>query len=135
MARELPITVLLVENEPEMRRLLRSRLSLDGRFLVLDSDATDGEEAVELSAKYAPDLIVLDVMMPVRDGVDALPELRRAAPEARIVVFSAGLQVETQAAALGAGAHAVVSKHESLDALIRAVEQLFPDLPPRAARL
>jgi DNA-binding NarL/FixJ family response regulator len=130
MARELPVTVLLVENGPEMRTLLRSRLGLDDRFMVLEDDASNGDEAVGLCATWTPDLVILDIMMPGRDGVDALPEIRRAAPDAKIIVYSAGLPEETEAAAVGAGAHAVVSKNEPLEELVRAIEQLLPDLPP-----
>jgi DNA-binding NarL/FixJ family response regulator len=130
MARELPVTVLLVENGPEMRTLLRSRFGLDDRFMVLEDDASNGDEAVGLCATWTPDVVILDIMMPGRDGVDALPEIRRVAPDAKIIVYSAGLPEETEAAALGAGAHAVVSKNEPLEELVRAVERVLPDLPP-----
>jgi DNA-binding NarL/FixJ family response regulator len=83
-----PIRVLLVDDAADIRVLLKLVLEFDAEFTVV-AEAANGEEAIRLSAEHQPDLVVLDVAMPVMDGMDALRQLRRVAPRTKVVMYSA----------------------------------------------
>ena len=98
-----PIDVLVVDDVDEIRQLLRILLDGDPRFRVV-GEARDGLEGVEMAAALRPDLIVLDLVMPRLDGLEALPRLHEVAPGARVVMlsgFEAG-ESEGRARSLGA---------------------------------
>ena len=101
-----PWRVLLVDDAADLRFLLRLALEHDGRFSVV-GEGTDGHQAIELASVLSPDVIVLDQAMPVMTGLEAIPHLRRAAPKARIVMFSAL-----------SGSHAGVKMHTGADAVV-----------------
>jgi CheY-like chemotaxis protein len=79
--------VVIADDSDDVRMLLRVQLEMDGRFTVV-GEASDGSVVVEIAQEHQPDLIVLDLAMPRVDGLTALPLLREAAPNARIVVLS-----------------------------------------------
>lgn len=79
--------VVIADDSDDVRMLLRVQLEMDGRFAVV-GEASDGSVVVEVAQEHQPDLIVLDLAMPRVDGLTALPLLREAAPNARIVVLS-----------------------------------------------
>ncbi|MGH9196145.1 MAG: response regulator transcription factor [Acidimicrobiia bacterium] len=111
------IRVLLADDEPDIRVLLRRMLELDGRFAIV-GDAKDGREAVDMSVELKPDVVVLDLAMPVMDGLEAIPEITRQAPETKIVVLSAFGASEMYAQALSAGASIYLEKGEAVRALV-----------------
>jgi chemotaxis response regulator CheB len=82
------LTVLLVEDDDDIRALVRTRLDLDGRFTVV-AEAWNGAHAVGQTKVHQPDVVVLDVLMPVLDGAKALPLIRGIVPRAAIITFSA----------------------------------------------
>jgi two-component system chemotaxis response regulator CheY len=78
-------TILIVDDDHFARLYLRDALaSLDARMI----EAADGREALEAVAKEKPDLVLLDLFMPVKSGMEALPEIRKACPETKILVVS-----------------------------------------------
>lgn len=79
--------VVVVDDIPEIRYLLRIVLAVDPSATVV-GEAANGAEAIELVDATQPEVIVLDLEMPVMDGWHALPHLRRVAPTAHIIVFS-----------------------------------------------
>jgi DNA-binding NarL/FixJ family response regulator len=99
------VRVLLADDEADMRHLLRLNLEMDGRFEII-GEAKNGAEAVALARVLRPDAVVLDILMPVMGGVDALPLIRDAVPHTSVIVLSA--YPETMVAdmhALGADAY------------------------------
>jgi chemotaxis response regulator CheB len=82
------IRVLLVDDDPDIVQLLRMRLERPPFDVV--GEAWNGVLAIQMAASTDPDVIVLDVDMPVLDGLSAIGPLRRAAPAAVIVVCSSG---------------------------------------------
>jgi len=96
------ISVLLVDDVPEVRRVLRAVLQIDGRFHVV-GEAANGDEALRLAAEQQPDVIVLDLTMDGTSGFDALPYLRGVAPDTKVLVLSAW-DAREDAYALGADA-------------------------------
>lgn len=113
------IGVLVVDDEPRHRELCRLALEQDPD-LVFMAEAHNGRRGVELAGRLQPDVVVLDLRMPTMDGLTALPLIRRAAPFARIVVWSGDGPLDLEAA-LDAGACATVRKLAPLDQLIAAV--------------
>jgi DNA-binding NarL/FixJ family response regulator len=82
------IRVLVADDAADLRGVVRMLLEMEDDFEVV-AEAGTGVEAVQLSEMHQPDLIVLDLAMPVMDGLTALGELRTVAPAAKVVMFSA----------------------------------------------
>ena len=112
--------VVIVDDTADVRLLFEMALNIDGRFEVV-ATAADGAEGVEVCRELRPDGVLLDVMMPVMDGLTALPRIRADCPDARIVVLSADDQAEIVDRALAAGADAYVTKSASVDDAIDAL--------------
>jgi CheY-like chemotaxis protein len=106
------VRVAVVDDLADVRLLLRVLFETDARFEVV-GEARNGVEAIELAERMAPDVIVLDRQMPVMGGVEALPEIRRRAPRAAVVLYTAGADANTAQAALAAGALQVIDKTDS----------------------
>lgn len=111
------VRVVVADDTEDMRLLLRMAIVLRSD-LELVGEAADGEQAIQLTAALRPDLLVLDVDMPVLDGLSALPRLREVAPETRVVILSASPASLHGRTALGAGAVAYVEKSTSVTTLI-----------------
>jgi len=106
----------LVDDVEDLRALMRVLLLQDGRFEIV-GEAANGEEAIDTAQRTQPDVILLDLAMPIMDGLTALPALREAAPTARIVVLS-GMPVEQMGAnALDAGAVGYLEKGRDIPSL------------------
>jgi signal transduction histidine kinase/ActR/RegA family two-component response regulator len=115
--------VLIADDTEDIRNLLRLMLQRDGRFSVV-GEARDGQEAVAIAKETKPEAIVLDLSMPVMDGLEALPHLRRLLPECRIVVLS-GFNASLMAReALTAGADAYIEKGAAFGRLITCLLDL-----------
>lgn len=99
----MPARILLADDTPDIRALLRIVLSQHEEFEVV-AEAADGQEAVAMAQRHTPDLVVLDLAMPVMDGLQAIPEVRAAVPDCKIVVLSGfnAAQMANEAVSLGA---------------------------------
>jgi CheY-like chemotaxis protein len=123
-----PVRTLLVDDRPELRAAIRLAMELDGEFAVV-AEAADGRGAIDAAADVAPDLIVLDILMPGMSGLQALPGLRQAAPGAAIVLLTAVDRHDVADADLR-GTLGIIDKTLDLDALVARLSQL---LRPAAA--
>jgi DNA-binding NarL/FixJ family response regulator len=103
------IRVLLADDTPDIRKLLRVNLELDGRFEIV-GEAADGAEAVALTRFLRPDAVVLDLAMPVMDGLQAAPLIRQCSPESRILVLSGFDHTRMEARAREQGADGYLEK-------------------------
>ena len=101
-------TILVADDEPDMLRFLKSQLSAHYRVL----EAVDGQKAVEKASQFLPDIILLDMMMPEKDGLQACREIREHTPTQSIpvVLLTARADEETKLAALSAGASDFLTK-------------------------
>jgi DNA-binding NarL/FixJ family response regulator len=121
------IRVVVADDIPDMRLLLRMAMA-DRDDVELLGEAANGEEAVALAAALRPELLVLDLKMPVLDGIAALPRLRTVAPQTRVVILSALSADQHRDVALGAGAAAYVEKGvrvtDLVDELLRGASLL-----------
>jgi CheY-like chemotaxis protein len=131
-----PVRVMLVDDVADLRLLLGSLFKAYPGVEVV-AEAADGEQAVTLAALHRPDLVVLDLSMPVVDGVAALPRLREVAPDSRVVVLTAVPRgSDSDVFALGAAAY--VEKTVATDRLVPEVlagagllEEALAALAPR----
>ncbi len=100
--------ILVADDEPDMLRFLKSQLSTHYRVL----EAVDGQQAIEKANQFLPDMILLDMMMPEKDGLQACQEIRAHTPTQSIpiVLLTARADEETKLAALSAGASDFLTK-------------------------
>lgn len=104
-----PLRVLIADDSRDLRVLLRATLRLLGGFDVV-GEAEDGVEAVRLAGQLKPDVVLLDLAMPVMDGLEAIPLLVGGCPGARIIVLSGFDAAQVAHQAIERGAHAYVHK-------------------------
>jgi DNA-binding NarL/FixJ family response regulator len=127
-----PVRVFLCDDVPEFRALLRLVLEGDGELTVV-GEAGDGEACVTGVRESQADVVLLDLSMPGRDGLEAIPMLRAAAPGCAIVVLS-GFDADRLAPqVIGAGACSYVEKGDSFDTICRAVREAARPLTDEAA--
>jgi DNA-binding NarL/FixJ family response regulator len=129
------ITVLIADDHPVVRQGLRVLLSLEDDIEVV-GEVGDGAEAVELAAALVPDVILLDLKLPVLDGLGVLADLRdRGLPSHTLVLTSVADQASVTVA-MRAGAAGFLYKDVDPDALVRAVRSVHDGntvLAPEAA--
>ena len=117
------IRVVLVDDTVEIRRLLRMTLEFDGRFSVID-EAGDGVEAIKAASEQQPDAVVLDLAMPVMDGLQAIPQIRRESPGTKILVLSGFDAGQMSSEAISRGADAYIEKGGDLAMLASKLHDL-----------
>lgn len=115
--------ILVADDEPDMLRFIKSQLQ--SRFQIIE--ATNGQQAIEKAQQFLPDLIVLDMMMPIKDGVQVCQELREkiSTRHLPIILVTARADEETKLAALSAGATDFLTKPFSLTELLVRCENLM----------
>ncbi|MFF8268669.1 response regulator [Streptomyces sp. NPDC016562] len=127
------IRVLIADDQPLVRRGLALILSPDPEFEVV-GEAEDGAQAVALAQRLRPDVVVMDIRMPVLDGVKATEKLARTLPETRVLALSTFDMDEYVVAALRAGAYGFLPKDispEELGAAVRIVHTGEAAVAPR----
>jgi two-component system nitrate/nitrite response regulator NarL len=128
--------VLLVDDNSAVRSLVRQLFELEPDFEI-SGEAENGRDAVEKAENLNPNLIVLDLVMPVMTGLDAAPLLRKLLPDTPIILFTVQEGSEVEQLARAAGIHAVVSKNQPASKLILQARSLLASLgqEPRPAKL
>ena len=122
MATPEALRVLIADDAAEIRLLLR--MYLTGNKLQVVGEATNGKEAVDLATTEQPDAVILDLAMPVMDGLEAIPLIKEASPASKIVVLS-GFDADRAAkTALDLGAERYLQKGVALG----DISQLLWDL-------
>jgi two-component system response regulator NreC len=114
------IRVLLVDDHELLRAGIRSRLEREDGIAVV-GEADSAERAVILARALQPDLILLDLLLPRKNGYDAIPELAEVAPEAKVLVVSSQAAPSSVRRALSAGAAGYLPKRSSDSELMAAI--------------
>ena len=116
-------TVLICDDEPSLRELIR--ISLDGPYQIVEAD--DGEESLEIARRLRPDVMILDMMMPRRSGLEVLTALRKEKElsNTRIIVLTA--QPAAREDAMREGADVVMVKPFEPEQISAAVEEVLAD--------
>ena len=119
-----PVRLVIVDDHAFMRDLMaRALAQQSGRYAVLAAVGT-AAEAIGACRKLKPDLLILDINLPDKNGVDALPELRRVAPATRVLLCT-GFPTDDRITDLaGTGAHGFVEKTNTWDEFLQAVERV-----------
>ena len=125
--------ILIVDDSFILRRILRTLLEERSDWTVC-GEAANGCEAIDKAQELQPDLIVMDLAMPLLNGIDASRMLKRLLPATPIVMFTTFTEPHIQAAAVAAGVHTVVSKSEGATTLVRSIQTLLvEEMPPPAS--
>ena len=114
------IRVMVVDDHPIMRNGLRDTLEASGRFEVVGL-AEDGEEAVKTVEGLQPQVIVMDVIMPNKDGIDACREIMELLPDTRVLMLTASSEMDAVIEAVAAGATGYLQKYSRPEELVEAV--------------
>ena len=118
-----PTRVLLVDDHAIMRDGLREVLERSGAFEVV-GEAGDGETAVRVAQSVKPDVVIMDVMMPVKNGIDACREITEALPDTRVLILTAASEEDAVMEALTAGAVGYLQKYSGKGDLLRTVRDV-----------
>ena len=118
--------VMLVDDSAEIRRAVRPLFDSHPKFQVV-GEAEHGCEAIEKAASLRPDLIILDLSMPVMNGLEAAPLLIKLLPRVWLILFTSYELPELELLSRAAGIHAVVPKHKAATHLIPQAEALVAE--------
>jgi len=118
-----PTTVLLAEDHAIVRQGLRTLLETEGHFAVI-GQAQTGREAVELAAALRPDVVLMDIAMPVLNGLEATRQILAANPAAKILILSAHSDDEYIDRLTSAGAVGFLEKQTSAEILTKAIHEV-----------
>jgi DNA-binding NarL/FixJ family response regulator len=117
------VRILLADDHMVVRRGLRALLETRSDFSVC-AEAGDGKVAVELALQHSPDVAILDISLPVLNGIDAALQIRKSAPETQILMFTMHDSENVIHEALRSGARGYLLKYEGDEQVIDAVEAL-----------
>jgi DNA-binding NarL/FixJ family response regulator len=120
-------TVLVVDDNPFIRRILCELFTREADFEIC-GEADNGREAIGKAQELRPDLIVLDLSMPVMNGIDAARTLKRLMPTVPIIMFSEYSDAFSLEEAHSVGVSALVSKSEHVSVLAGKARALFNDI-------
>jgi DNA-binding NarL/FixJ family response regulator len=134
------IRIVVTDDHAVVRQGLRMFLELDPELEVV-GEAANGAEAVALATSLQPDVVLMDLLMPVMDGITAIGRLREEAPEVEVIALTSVLEDASVVGAVRAGATGYLLKDTNADELRRAVKaaaagqvQLSPEAATRLMR-
>lgn len=117
----MPIRVLLADDHPMVREGLRAILEREGMNVV--AEASNGHQALELAEKFRPDVAVLDLSMPLLNGIDAAREMGRVAPNTKTIMLTMHTERQFILEGLRAGARGFLMKSHSAEELVQAIRE------------
>ena len=122
------VRILLADDHAVVRRGLRALLEARQDFEVC-AEASNGREAAELALHHKPDVVVLDISLPVINGIEATRQIRKEAPGTEVMIFTVHDRESEVRDALYAGARGYVLKSEADEQIVQAVEALARHYP------
>jgi NarL family two-component system response regulator LiaR len=119
------IRVLVVDDHPVVRKGLCALLDSESYGIEVIGEASDGAMAVTQARALRPDVILLDLLMPIKSGLEALQEIRAADQDMRVLILTSAADRVLVLNALKAGANGYLLKDSSPDDLVQAIETVF----------
>jgi len=116
-------TVLIADDSEFMRNLLREILEEDHEII---GEAENGVEAVDLYLEHSPDLVMMDIVMPIRDGIEATAKIKDEDAGANVIMCTSVGQEEKMKAAVRAGADGYITKPFQKPSVIQAIREVVP---------
>jgi two-component system chemotaxis response regulator CheY len=116
-------TVLIADDSEFMRNLLREILEEDHEII---GEAENGVEAVDLYQEHTPDLVMMDIVMPIRDGIEATAQIKDEDSSANVIMCTSVGQEEKMKAAVKAGADGYITKPFQKPSVIQAIREVVP---------
>ncbi len=126
-----PATVLVVDDHPLIREGVLASLA-GAPDLEVVGEAADGLEAEEKACELRPDIVLLDIGLPIRDGVETARAIRASLSDTKIIILTAWAEPERLVEAVDAGADGYVLKDMSADELVSALRSAVAGEPPLA---
>jgi len=121
------IRVLVADDSPTALRSVCRYLKFEGAFQIVGT-ARDGQHALHQAQRFRPDLILIDLSMPLKNGLEAAMELRKAYPEIRVLIYSQFKRTRTAGRVLTVGGPRLCGKKAKCrKTLMEEVHRLFPD--------
>jgi two-component system, NarL family, response regulator LiaR len=124
MSETVPIRILIVDDHDIVRRGLAAFLDSEDQFELV-GEASNGAEALEACRNFHPDVVMMDIVMPVMDGVEATRRIRAEFPNIQVVVLTSSKEESTLQSALQAGATSYVLKNVSVDELSSTLRDAY----------
>lgn len=124
--------VLVVDDAPEIRRIVEILINMHDDGWRVVAQAGNGAEGVDRARAEQPDVVLLDISMPVMDGLEALPLIREAAPSALVIMCSGFPGSAARDSAIEAGAHGYIEKDSLVDTLMPQLVSIVATLRQRA---
>ena len=118
--------ILVVDDSRTSRLMLKGILERSGHTVI--GEAVNGREGYEQYEKLKPDVVTMDITMPVMDGIDSLRMIKKLDPEARVVMLTAAGQKEKMMEAVKLGAQEFVTKPLAEDAVMDAIARVTQDV-------
>ena len=128
MSKKNPIRILIADDHAIVRMGLRALFEPESDLTVV-GEADDGESAISACRKCIPDIVIMDIMMPGLNGIDATRGIRASLPDVKILILTTSGVSDDIAAALAAGADGALLKSTANTQLVRAVRQLAAGQP------
>jgi CheY-like chemotaxis protein len=120
----MPKTVLVADDNPTIRKMLCRMFEIEQDY-DLCAEAENGKQAIELALRHRPDLIILDLSMPVMNGLEAAHELKKLMPHVPIILFTQHADMGNRIGVMNVDVDRIVSKSEGAT-LMRHVRALAP---------
>ncbi len=114
------VRVLIADDQRLFAEALEAILSIDGRISVVGR-AENGRRALDLAVEHEPDVVLMDISMPVMDGIAATEAIRDEVPGARVIVLTGSAATDDVSRARSAGAAGYVTKDQIAGDLVRAI--------------
>ena len=115
------ISVLIADDHTVVRKGLRALLSAEKYGIEVVGEASNGEDAIQMVQEIRPDVILMDLVMPVKSGIEAIRDIKNMQPHARILVLTSFAEDEKVVEAIRAGAYGFLLKDTSPDELVQTI--------------
>jgi len=120
------LNILIADDSIIIRKVLTTELEKMGHTIA--AQAKNGEEAVELYEQYMPDLVTMDITMPVKNGIEALKQIKKRYKDAKIIMITSHGEEKLVMDAISSGAKGYILKPITPEKIQSTINKIFPEL-------